>query len=132
MKREKTTLSSDNVNLKNDNDTLEHTNYDLNRDNDKVSREIKEDIIQKLKDGNINNIITDGNNVKIQSGQDASFIKGLFEAYLPNVLINNLSQSQLGNALYNLLSKPAVKKPLKVSDDVAQDTIRGVHDRFKK
>ena len=61
-------------------------------------------------------INTDGNNVKIQSGQDASFIKGLFEAYLPNVDINNLSQSQLGNALYNLLPKPAVNATVKAAD----------------
>ena len=124
IQREMTTLSNNSEELKNTNGNLTQENIKLNIDNAKESNKIKAQIIEKLKTG-IDKINTVGNNVKIEPGQNASFITGLFEAYLPNININNLTESQLGNALYNLLPQ-AVVPNLSASKNTQKNPIQKV------
>jgi hypothetical protein len=98
-----------------ENRKYENKNVILNSEIVKETIDIRNQIIDILKKGNIENINTTGKNVEIESDQDDSVIKGLFEVYLPNINIQGKSVPELANALYNLI--PAAQKLANVASN---------------
>ena len=111
----------------------ENTNLKLKNEIAKENNNIKKQIIKKLKIGNINKINTSGANVEIESGQDDSIIKGLFEVYLPTIDIKDKTDEQLGNALYNLIQPTQViSRGLATGKSAKEGPRRKVDNRSNK